>query len=687
MTEHGSVQHGSLSSRPVILPLSELPPAAFRNFRCEWLLNDGAGGSAAGSISGVRTRPSHGLLIASFGATRRMLWQGVEEEIEHPQQLYLLSASMWRHEVVDPQGFNHITRFQLEGTLPCWQYSIGDLRLEKRIWMVYGRNTTYVQYRLLDAPGPVALVLKVFANNRLEQALTRGNPTHLFEVDQVAPGILRVSDGPQNPAWHLLSLPAVTTTPELRWAWNYYYLHEAERGAPANEDLFCVCSLHTMLCPGEQHTLVGTLEPPTHVDRDPERSRAAELERQRQLLHQARASASQPALQRLVLAADQFLHTLRPEPAPAALPHINGNAPQPGTAAEPVVVAGYPWADCWSRDTLVALPGLLLACGRYQQAIRILRRLAEQLSQGQLPDRYLDPKERAHFYNVDAALWLFYALRCYHRQTGDGGLVATLYYQLVSIVDDYRNGTRHGIIVTRDGLLRAGRSDSRLTWMDHHLRGYALTPRIGKPVEINALWYNALLTLAEIAPLAGHAGAVASWKAQAAQVAAAFERFWYADGGYLYDVIDGPNGNDPALRPNQILAVGLPDCPLPADRARSVVAVVERALLTPFGLRSLAPGQPGYQAAISLDQLRPHQGAAWPWLLGSYVDALYRVHPQADPRPLLEQLIAHLDDSVCGSISELFDGEAPQQPHGRAAHAAAVAELLRVLQNTAAPAR
>jgi predicted glycogen debranching enzyme len=655
---------------PPTLPTHELRDAATPDFSREWLLSNGAGGFASGTIAGARTRPSHGLLVAPVAGQPHLFWQAIEEEIEHPDRLYLLSTGVWRSGAIDPRGYMHIERFWREGTLPCWHYRIGDVLLEKRIWMVYGQQTTCVQYRLLEAPGPVALVLKVFANSRSYDALTSGDPNWQFEVEAVDNYTLRIAGRPHDTPWYLLSLPAVTSAPELRWAWGCHYDAAAAADQPANEDTFCVCSFHTTLCVGEQHTLIGTLDPPAQVDPNPERGRASEVLRQRRLLE--RAASDDTAVQQLVLAADQFV-------VPAVVPTRQG-ATHNGVAPVALIAAGYPWTGYWCRDALIALPGLLLATRRFEEATGLVRALSKQLRAGLLPDRWPDATSSLHYYNADAALWLIQAVRAYTRASGDRSLAAELYLHMVGIVAAYDQGTQHGIAVdAADGLLAVG-SSARLTWMNHHHDGRALVVRDGKPVEVNALWYNALTTLAELAPLAGHANAGEAWRTRAVRVAASFERFWYARGGYLYDVIDGSAGNDPALRPNQIFAIALPDTPVPSARARAVLQAVRAALLTPYGLRTLAPDEAAY---VEHDEdgprSYPHQGSAWAWLLGAYADAQRRVEGQGPSAAELSALLAQLDAGGLGNISERFDGTAPHQARGCVAHALGVAELLRLL--------
>jgi predicted glycogen debranching enzyme len=263
------------------LPRNELGAEQWQDFTAEWALDNGCGGSASGTVAGVRTRASHALLVAPFEQRRWLLWQNIEEEIEQPEALYLLSASEWRGGAINPRGHSHIERYWTEGSLPVWRYRVGVALLEKRIWMAQGEHTTYVQYRLLEGEGPLALILRVYANSRDEHALTQGDGNRQFDVAMLDAATLRIAGGPSEPSWHLLSLPPVTSAPELRWSWGAHYRQEAAQGRAFEEDLFCVCSFHTTLEVGAQHTLVGTLAAPVHVERNVERSRAAELLRQR----------------------------------------------------------------------------------------------------------------------------------------------------------------------------------------------------------------------------------------------------------------------------------------------------------------------------------------------------------------------------------------------------------------------
>ena len=335
------------------------------------------------------------------------------------------------------------------------------------------------------------------------------------------------------------------------------------------------------------------------------------------------------------------------------------------------VIAGYPWFGDWGRDTMIALPGLALATGRPELAVRVLRTFARFLDRGMLPNRFPDSGETPEYNTADATLWWVEAVRATHAATGDDALLRDLFPALEEVVDWHRRGTRYGIGEdAADGLLRAGEPGVQLTWMDARVGDWVVTPRIGKPVEINALWYNALRALGDFARRLGRpAGALG--RARPTGSRKAFDRYWYEAGGHCYDVLAGPDGDDPALRPNQILAVSLPHSPLAPDRQRRVVDACARHLLTSFGLRSLAPSEPAYCGRCSGGQHERdgayHQGTVWAWLLGPFALAHARAYGEpAAARAFLEPLSHHLDDYGVGSIAEVFDGDAPFVP--RALH-------------------
>jgi predicted glycogen debranching enzyme len=388
----------------------------------------------------------------------------------------------------------------------------------------------------------------------------------------------------------------------------------------------------------------------------------------------------------LVLAADQFIITPAGRVADAARAHAAGDE-------ERSIIAGYPWFTDWGRDTMISLEGLTLTTGRHVEAGWILRAFARAIKDGLVPNLFPEGEHRGLYHTADATLWFFHALDRYLELTHDRATLVLLLPKLLDIIEHHRRGTHFGIGVDpRDGLLRQGQEGYQLTWMDAKVGDWVVTPRRGKAVEINALWYNALRLLEAWVCEDQGEGASRHLNEAAEQARASFNaRFWYGGGGYLYDVIDGPQGDDPACRPNQVLAISLRHPILNQNRWEPVIAVVRERLLTPVGLRSLAPDDPHYQPRYDGD-LRArdaayHQGTVWPWLIGPFIEAWLRIHPEdrTGARGFLEGLVPHLGEACLGSISEIFDAEPPFTPRGCVAQAWSVAEMLRCWVKTAEP--
>jgi predicted glycogen debranching enzyme len=446
---------------------------------------------------------------------------------------------------------------------------------------------------------------------------------------------------------------------------------ETERGLRDLDDHVQAATFDAEIAPGQTLMILASGEEDTGFQGDPLQRRTA---RDQELLGLWRGSRGEKAEtapdweQRLVLAADQFV-VARPTPR------------QPGGKS---IIAGYHWFEDWGRDTMISLPGLTLATGRPDVAKPVLRAFALHVSRGMLPNRFADGADQPEYNSIDAVLWYFQAIRAYHEATGDDDLVQELFPILSEILDWHLKGTRHGIqIDPSDGLLRGGEDGTQLTWMDAKVGEQVITPRVGKPVEINALWYNALRTMEGFAQRLGEASA--QFAEMSAAALAGFARFWNPDLGFCYDLIDGPQGPDAALRPNQIFAVSLPESPLTPEQQRGVVDACAASLLTSHGLRSLAPGHPAYRGHYGGGQYERdsayHQGTVWAWLIGPFVQAHLRVYqdPVAAAR-FLAPFGDHLASAGLGTISEIFDGDAPFAAKGCIAQAWSVAEVLRALQ-------
>ena len=640
------------------------------SMRREWLVTNGLGGYASGTVAGVNTRRYHGLLVAALEppVARTVLLGGMVEWATIHGVRYPLATHEYAGGTLEPQGHLHLQSFRLEGTLPVWEYAIGDTVLERRVWMVFGANTTYVSYRVLRASGAVDLEITPLVTYRDFHALTSGQGWQPG-VDTVPSGVKVSAFSGARPFW-LLS-DGATFDRDGTWYWNFHHREEQARGLDDRSDLFAPGQFRARLGEGEGVAILCSSEDQAAIDAG--RTLAAERERQDRLLRQAGVERDAAAIQQLVLAADQFV-VERSIPEGGAAPH-----------GRKTVIAGYHWFNDWGRDTMIALPGLTLATGRPGDAADILRTFALYVRDGLLPNNFPDRAGNIPGYNtVDATLWYVLAIHAYREATRDEALVDDLLPVLREIVAWHLRGTRYTIGVDPDdGLLRAGEPGVQLTWMDAKVGDWVVTPRIGKPVEINALWYNVLSIMAGFladrgSPEAEH------YREMAGKTHASFRaRFIQSGHEHLADVVDTPQGDDFTLRPNRIFALSLPFPLLEGAEAAPILQAVGRTLLTSYGLRSLSPDDPAYRGDYGGDAFRRdsgyHQGPAWSWLLGAYAEASYRLTGDAE-RALawLRPLENHLTDAGLGSISELFEGNAPYLPRGCVAQAWGVAETLRV---------
>jgi predicted glycogen debranching enzyme len=642
--------------------------------RREWLVTNGLGGYASGTLAGVNTRRYHGLLVAAFTPPvgRTVLVGGLVEWAGYGGRRYPLATHEYGDGTIDPQGYRHLEAFALDGMLPVWTFAVDDALVEKRVWMAHGANTTYVRYRVVRSTRPVDLEVTPLVTYRDFHAVGSGRGW----VPTTEPGprevVVRAFEGAE---------PFQVLAEEGRfssggdWYWNFLHREERARGLDDRSDLYAPGVFQARLAEGGHLTLVLTAE--SHPEEESDQALAAAQERQTQLLARADAARAHPLVRQLVLAADQFIVR-------------RGSA---GESAPPVgetVIAGYPWFNDWGRDTMIALPGLTLSTGRREDAAEILRAFVPYLRDGLIPNNFPDHAGEDLGYNTaDASLWYVLAVRAYWQATHDGQLVDALLPALRDILDYHIRGTRYGIgMDPADGLLHAGEPGLQVTWMDAKVGGWVVTPRIGKPVEINALWYNALRTLADFLAAREDRGAP-SYGALADRVRSAFRaRFVRTDRSTLADVVDGPAGDDLSVRPNQILALSLPFPLLEGQEAAAVLVEVGRTLLTTYGLRSLAPDDPAYHGDYGGDRARRdsayHQGPVWAWLAGPYAEAYARIH--GDPAGglrLLWPFEYHLRDAGLGTVSEIFEGDPPHLPRGCIAQAWSVAEVLRVWRKLA----
>jgi predicted glycogen debranching enzyme len=635
----------------------------------EWLVTNGIGGYASGTISGSLTRRYHGLLIAALQPPvgRTQLVASIDEIAQYAGTQFALATHRWASGAVEPKGFLHIEAFRLEGTIPVWSYALGDARLEKRIWMQRDANTTYVQYELLEGRAPVDIAFKALVNYRDFHGSTHAGEWRM-KITPLERGVEILAFDGATPFY--LTSPEALCDPWHEWYRDCFLSAEKERGLDDREDYLFAALFRARLKVGERVTVVASTNAALPME-----GKAALAQRHGHEVEIASAwnrqdesllAESPEWLPQLVLAADQFIvkRTLPIQP--------DGRS----------VIAGYHWFGDWGRDTMIALPGLTLAAGRPEIARQILLAFAQYVDAGMLPNNFPDAGRKPQYNTVDAALWFFEAVRQYFAVTRDIQTLQRLYPVLEEIIEAYKHGTRYNIHVDEaDGLLYAGENGVQLTWMDAKIGDWVVTPRIGKPVEINALWINALETMTQFALELKHPNPV--YRTLSSRCRAGFYRFWNADRQCCYDVIDAPGiGNDAALRPNQIFAVSLPISPLRAEQQKAVVDLCAAQLLAPYGLRSLAPGEPGYVGCYGGGprdrDAAYHQGTVWGWLLGPFALAHHRVYGS---RPaamrILDTLGAAIQRYGLGTLGEIFDGDAPFAAKGCIAQAWSVGEVLR----------
>ena len=648
--------------------------------RREWLVTNGIGGYAMGTICGIPTRQYHGYLIAALKPPlgRTLLLAKLDETLSYDGQDYDLFANHWASGLIEPTGFEHLLNFRLEGMTPVWTFACADALLEKRVWMEPGANTTYIQYRLRRSTLPATLSVKCLVSHRDHHG--GGSGIEWLPAHEFIPSGLSLIDGATS--LYLLSADAAVE-PRSQWYRDYYMSAEAYRGLNAHDSYLHAAQLTMTLRSGESLTLVASTE--TEPDLNGDAAFACRQDYEQALLERAAPPlpSAPPSLHHLVLAADQFIV------ARASSDDVKGRSVIDGHS----VIAGYPWFSDWGRDTMISLPGLTLTTGRHDIARSILRTFAHHVDQGMLPNRFPDAGEEPEYNTVDATLWYFEALRTYLDATDDTELLDELLPVLEDIIAWHIRGTRYNIHMDpADSLIFAGVEGVQLTWMDAKVGAWVVTPRIGKPVEINALWYNALRTMADFAEQLGEREKMVEYSELAERVLASFARYWHGEAGYCHDVLDGPIGDDLTPRANQLLAVSLPYSPLSHDQQRAVVDVCSRKLLTPYGLRGLAPDHSDYIGHYGGDEKQRdaayHQGTAWGWLIGPFVSAHLRVYGDVDlARSYLTPLLQHLSDHGVGSMSEIFDGDPPFTPRGCPAQAWTVAEVLRAWEEIAKKAQ
>lgn len=630
----------------------------------EWLETNGLGGFACGTVTGANTRRYHGLLTAALNPPggRMLLLSKLEETLVIGHRRIDLSTNEYAG-AIHPEGYRLLTAFRLV-PFPTWTFEVEGVRLEKTVFMPQGSNTVQVEYKLLQAPevSKLLLELRPLIAFRDYHSTTHQNGG-LNTAIKTAPNAASLQPYPGLPRLYFAH-NAEQLQEQGYWYKNFLYREERARGLDFQEDLFNPFVLSCQLNTGFGITVIASTE-----QKDVGQAvavRTSELQRRQQLV--ASSPLDDLFVRDLALAADQYLAR---------------------RGEDWTVIAGYPWFTDWGRDTMISLPGLTLFTGRYDIAKSILRNFGRHTDRGMLPNRFVDSGEEAEFNTADATLWFFEAARAYAAATKDYDFLSQeLYPVLNQIIEFHIKGTRYNIKVAENGLLNAGAPGAQLTWMDAKIGDWVVTPRSGKPVEIQALWYNALRIMEDLAARFGDEERRKKYSGMASLAGVTFNRiFWNSDARCLYDVVNG-GPPDKSIRPNQIFAVSLHHSMLSPERSRAVVEIVEKELLTPVGLRTLNPSDARYRSTYEGNQYSRdsayHQGTVWPWLLGPFVSAFVKVHggtaqSRLRAHDLLRGIEQHLTEAGLGQISEIFDGDAPHHPSGCFAQAWSVAEVLRAL--------
>ena len=632
------------------------------NLENEWLETDGFGGFASGTSSGVRTRRYHNILMIAKNppADRVILVNGFDAWVETPNETFPISTQHYRNDITWPEGYLNCSKFD-SALWPTWTFKIGGLEIKQELFIPDGIQGTAIRWIATGSTEGVQLHVKPFLSGRDYHSMQHENDSiDLTTQRQGHDLIWQTYD--DSPRIFAESNGVFEDKPE--WFQSFHYEQEAERGLDTMEDLACPGEFHFDLAKGEAILLLGAeLRISNQIDQS-----GAPPNEVFATVHQQELNRRN-AITRLDRSAEQYIVK---------------------RAAGKTIIAGYPWFTDWGRDTFIAIRGLCMSRGDHETARSILVSWADTVSEGMIPNRFPDSGDVPEFNSVDASLWYIVAVHEYWEMlkqlsiTPDAAETQKLQSAILAILEGYSNGTRHGIGKDEDGLMAAGEEGVQLTWMDAKVSDWVVTPRIGKPVEIQCLWINALWIASQFSP---------NWKPQLEQAEQSFaEKFWNPETSCLFDVVDNNHKsgeNDPAIRPNQIMAVGgLPHSVLKGEQAKSVLAIVENQLLTPLGLRSLSPDDPEYKpiyiGGVWERDGAYHQGTVWPWPLGPFVEAWFNVHgknqqtiQQAKDR-FLKPVYEHLENAGLGHVSEITDASSPFVPRGCPFQAWSLSEFIRI---------
>lgn len=627
--------------------------------KLEWLETNGLGGYSSSTIIGTNTRRYHGLLVAATAPPvgRINLLAKMDEKIHFNGTQVELGCNQYGG-AIHPNGYIFLQQFKKD-LFPEFIYKINGIRLKKTIAAIHGENTVVICYEVLSANHDFCLELNPMIAARDFHALTYSNSSLQYH-STFSDGILQVQPYPEIPSL-FISVPHAEFHADSKWYYNLFYQNEHFRGLDNHEDLFSYGQFKVDLKEGQRLFVIASTASPK--ERDGQALFEGEKKRRQNLLS---SFEDYPQfVKNLVLSADQFIVERGEE--------------------QKSIIAGYHWFSDWGRDTMIALPGLCLETKRIAEARQILQTFAAHIDQGMIPNRFPDSGEEPVYNTIDATLWFFIACYQYVKKTNDEKFLKEICPALNEIIDWHIKGTRFGIKMDKDGLLKGGEAGQQLTWMDAKAGDWVVTPRIGKAVEINALWYNALKILSSFHRRIGNKAKSSTFDALATNTKVSFNKvFWNDEAGCLYDFIDQAHKNN-LIRPNQIFALSLPFPLLGESKANQVLDIVENHLFTPLGLRSLSPMHDEYEPYYGGDQYKRdgayHQGTSWSWLIGPYIDALirYRGHiGKLQAQEIVLHYVEHFQDAGIGSISEIFDGDSPYIPKGCIAQAWGVGELLRV---------
>lgn len=628
----------------------------------EWIETNGLGGYASSTIIGTNTRRYHGLLIATTkpGLDRMVILSKLEETVVFKDgRRYNLSCNKYST-IIHPEGYKYLEEFRLN-PFPIFTYKVADAIIEKVIFMVYGENTTIITYRILKAPGYLELLVRPLIAARDYNWISVENPNFNKSVESLE-GYIKMKPYNECPIIYLAH-NADRFEPTGYWYKAFEYQREKEAGLENHEDLYSPGEFGFLAREGDKAYLA--------VSTEGRKMRSVEVLESSEVLRRSEVArmvnSKDPLATQLAVAADSLL-----------IKRTDGLL---------TVVAGYHWYWDWGRDTLISLPGLTLCLGRFEEAKRILTTFAKYCDQGMVPDRLPEEDKDPEYNTVDSSLWFFWSVYKFLEYTGDYDFVEeNILDCLEEIIQYYINGTQYGIKMDRDGLISTADSEIQLTWMDSKVGEWIITPRNGKAVEVNALWYNALRIMESICDKLK-----LRYKNECARLAHLVKKsydltFWYEARGYLYDCVN-EEGVDKSIRPNQIFALSLPFRLISKEKEKKVLEVIGRELLTPYGLRTLSPRDRNYRGVYSGNRRTRdascHQGTVWPWLLGPFITAYLNVYGRTkktkeEARKFLEPLRGHLKEAGLGTISDIFDGNPPYNPRGTISQAWSVAEILRV---------